>query len=543
MKKLVILFVISGLALPAIAANITWLGGVGNWSDPNFWDSGTVPGSADSAYVKSGEAQVIGTVTQVVNDIRPTTGGAIRIVSGGTLTSNQAKIGANGGNGTLYIEPGATYNHIGSGTNFEVGKTDGRTDYVIQTGGVATFKGARIELGDDVGDYTSRGIYTITGGVLDGQCTTVYAIGNTSYGELNISGTAQVNMGTPSRRTTTVLGYGEGATGRINISGGQVYFSHDVITGYTGLQTCGEGNAYFKVDGSGSAGDFIRVSRQFKLDRGASSTVEFVLDSGGIIPIQACYDYKGDPGQASTGFFVDADTTVILDTKGIIGAAVGDKYILATGNQVNITGAVIQDNSFFYDFALNVLTDYVDPETGITIKALELEITAAPVGTITETDGITKVYEEGETSDTFTVVLNSQPTSDVTVTIDPWTTGDFTIDPNTLIFTPDNWYIPQEVTVTAFDGAGYEASDENGNPEEEILVSLTTTSSDPAFDGKPLGQLVVISVDNECGPGRYLPGDADQNCEVNLADVATMASYWLECSIPGRAGCLEPWTW
>lgn len=383
-----------GLVISAQGANVTWKGGIKDWNVDSHWNSESVPGSADSAYVKSGEAWITDSVP-LVNDIRPTTGGAIRIKDGGVLNSNQAKIGANGGNGTLYIEDGGSYSHVGSGQNFEIGKQSGKTDYIIQTGGTATFKGARIELGDDGG---TAGVYNISGGSLIGQCTTQYSLGDDSYGEMNISGTANVNFGnnkniclgvlanTGSGRInisggtttfgyTTIMGYGNNASGRIDISGGQTYFGRDVITGYTGLSG-GEGNSYFKVVGSGTSGDFIKVSRQFKLDRGISNTVEFVLDSGGIMTIQTATDYLGT--DTTTGFFLDSDSTLILDTLGNIGASVGDKFILATGNEVSIAGASILDNSDIYDFELNVLNSYYDVTSGLNIKALELTITAVP---------------------------------------------------------------------------------------------------------------------------------------------------------------------
>ena len=54
---------------------------------------------------------------------------------------------------------------------------------------------------------------------------------------------------------------------------------------------------------------------------------------------------------------------------------------------------------------------------------------------------------EGESRD-YTVWLNRQPQNDVTV--DPWGTGsNFVFEPSELTFTPDNWAIPQTITITA----------------------------------------------------------------------------------------------
>ena len=66
---------------------------------------------------------------------------------------------------------------------------------------------------------------------------------------------------------------------------------------------------------------------------------------------------------------------------------------------------------------------------------------------LTFSDDTLTVTEGGD--GTYTVVLNTKPTADVTVTIDDPSNPDVTIDPPTLTFTPENWNVPQTVTVTA----------------------------------------------------------------------------------------------
>ena len=51
-------------------------------------------------------------------------------------------------------------------------------------------------------------------------------------------------------------------------------------------------------------------------------------------------------------------------------------------------------------------------------------------------------------SDTYTVVLTSQPTSNVTVTVTVPTNADASVSPSSLTFTQDNWNTSQAVTVT-----------------------------------------------------------------------------------------------
>ena len=68
-----------------------------------------------------------------------------------------------------------------------------------------------------------------------------------------------------------------------------------------------------------------------------------------------------------------------------------------------------------------------------------------PGFTVTETDGSTQVAESG-TTDTFTVVLDAQPTSDVVFNISPVDSTESSVTSTT--FTNGNWDTPQIVTVT-----------------------------------------------------------------------------------------------
>ena len=65
--------------------------------------------------------------------------------------------------------------------------------------------------------------------------------------------------------------------------------------------------------------------------------------------------------------------------------------------------------------------------------------------TVSET-GLTIV--EGS-SDSYTVVLNTQPAGNVTVTVSGHAGTDVSLDQTTLTFTSTTWSTAQEVTVTA----------------------------------------------------------------------------------------------
>ena len=64
------------------------------------------------------------------------------------------------------------------------------------------------------------------------------------------------------------------------------------------------------------------------------------------------------------------------------------------------------------------------------------------------------IINEGSTG-TYTVVLTSQPTADVTVSVDDHPPGRATVSPTSLTFTADNWNTPQTVTISSTEDSNY----------------------------------------------------------------------------------------
>ena len=87
-----------------------------------------------------------------------------------------------------------------------------------------------------------------------------------------------------------------------------------------------------------------------------------------------------------------------------------------------------------------------------------------------------QVLDESGTTDTFTVVLNAQPDSDVVVAI---TSSDTEASSNSpLTFTSSNWDTPQTVTVTGVDDFLLD-----GTITSDLVVAIVDASSDNNFDG------------------------------------------------------------
>ena len=110
--------------------------------------------------------------------------------------------------------------------------------------------------------------------------------------------------------------------------------------------------------------------------------------------------------------------------------------------------------------------------------------------TVTETEGSTGVDESG-TTDTFTVVLDAQPTSDVVITIVSSDTGEATVT-STLTFTPANWDTPQIATITGIDDDIID-----GSQTSTITVSVDDASSDYYFDGVADQTVSVSTTDDD----------------------------------------------
>uniref|UniRef100_UPI00359439CF beta strand repeat-containing protein n=1 Tax=Haliscomenobacter sp. TaxID=2717303 RepID=UPI00359439CF len=140
-----------------------------------------------------------------------------------------------------------------------------------------------------------------------------------------------------------------------------------------------------------------------------------------------------------------------------------------------------------------VTLDISDILLGITLGATTTQnivITDDDVAgvTVTQSGGSTNVTEGGATDD-YTVVLTSQPTANVTVSITPGTQVTTSPTPS-LTFSAANWNTPQTVTVTAVDDAAVEGAHTG-------TITHTTTSADTDYNGSSVASVVANITDND----------------------------------------------
>lgn len=150
---------------------------------------------------------------------------------------------------------------------------------------------------------------------------------------------------------------------------------------------------------------------------------------------------------------------------------------VADGNQpyVIVFDAVSSADAAYAAIALvnvgNTNTD--DDSAGITVSAVS--------GPTTETGG----------QASFTVVLTSEPISDVTVNFDSNDTTEGTVSPKGLTFTPANWKAPRTVTVTGVD------DDVADGAQSYAIVFGATTSTDGAYAALRPGNVGLTNTDND----------------------------------------------
>ena len=88
------------------------------------------------------------------------------------------------------------------------------------------------------------------------------------------------------------------------------------------------------------------------------------------------------------------------------------------------------------------------------------------------------------------------------------------------------------MTVTAVDDGVLEG-------EHKSVIVHAGSSLDAGYDAIPVREIHVSVSDNECGAWGYMPLDLNEDCVVNLADLAEFAVSWLDCTTPYAEDCRD----
>ena len=134
--------------------------------------------------------------------------------------------------------------------------------------------------------------------------------------------------------------------------------------------------------------------------------------------------------------------------------------------------------------------------TGANDGAYSAEVMETPVmltaAGVTVSESALTVTEEDSTGDSYTVVLDSQPSANVVITVAGHAGTDVTPTPVSLTFTTGNWQTAQTVTVTAGDDAD--------TADETVSLSHSAASSDGDYGGITIAGVTVTVEDNDTAP-------------------------------------------
>ena len=238
------------------------------------------------------------------------------------------------------------------------------------------------------------------------------------------------------------------------------------------------------------------------IDEGDSDDYTIVLDTEPVGNVTVTIG-----GITSTDLTLDKTTLTFTgqdwDTAQTVRVTAEQDDDAADEEVVTITHTVTSTDDSDYDGVAtgSVAVSVTDNDTvGITISETSLEIA------------------EGD-SDTYTVVLDSEPAGNVTVTIGGVSGTDVSLNTSTLTFTSNNWITEQTVEVTA-------EQDDDAVDEEEVTITHTVSSTaDSDYDGVTVASVpVTVTDDDTPSPDFTLTmeppthGDTDVDGKVNLGD-------------------------
>ncbi|WP_413172204.1 FG-GAP-like repeat-containing protein [Anabaena azotica] len=206
-----------------------------------------------------------------------------------------------------------------------------------------------------------------------------------------------------------------------------------------------------------------------------------------------------DVGNFSTPTFVDIDGDGDLDA--FVGNGIGNTlFYRNNGSDTNPFFAAPQINpSGLTDVGNFSNPTFVDIDGDGDLDAFVgnrdgnalFYLNGLPGVTITQSGSSTNISESGLT-DTYTVVLDSLPTADVTITLNSGT--QLITNVTTLTFTPANWNVAQTITITA-------VNDTVGEGTHSGVITHTVTSNDPTYNGITIDTFITAIQDNDLTQG------------------------------------------
>ncbi len=229
-------------------------------------------------------------------------------------------------------------------------------------------------------------------------------------------------------------------------------------------------------------------------------------DSGGarIVACRAVNNPFTDEGGATAGYYIileqapTANVTIPVSSSNVGEGTVSTASVVMTAlnwnqflpsNLVTVTGVndAAYDGDVTYTIVLGAASS-VDPYFN-TVNPTDFTLVNNDNEVYFTVSAISGNTSEIGTPRTFTIVLPSVPTGNVTFTLSSSNTGEGTVSPASIIFTTGNWNIAQTITVT-----GVDDNVADGNQTFSI-DSTVATSVDSRYNGKTPASVNVTNLD------------------------------------------------
>ncbi|MEA5565287.1 choice-of-anchor I family protein, partial [Anabaena sp. UHCC 0399] len=301
-----------------------------------------------------------------------------------------------------------------------------------------------------------------------------------------------------------------------------IYFSDNSYNG----TSFGTGESSFEWNTGANtitAGTVIRFSKIDAATRAASVGTFSVATGTNIglsVSSETIYAYLGTSATTPNVFLtaVSTEGVAALTSAGLTNGV--DSIVLTNSTDYGIYNGLRTGESSFANYktlvnnssnwTVDTTNDYsttVPDTTSFTIA------TAIPIVNLVNSGDSTNVTEGGAT-DSYTVVLNSQPSQDITININPDSQTITSV--TTLTFTPSNWNIAQTVTVTAVDDTTVE-----GGHFSTIAHQINGTN---------VGTVRVGISDNDFGLLRKIGSFTGQGAEITDYDPITKRLFVVDGS-------------
>ncbi len=297
-----------------------------------------------------------------------------------------------------------------------------------------------------------------------------------------------------------------------------VRYANTVGADLTNNSWGGGGDSTALYDAIADGGLFVAASGNGDFYTGIGMNTDFTphypssYDLDNIISVAATDDTDS---YASFSNFGQVSVDLAAPGVGIFSTHTNGRYRNLSGTSMatpHVAGAaallMAEDPELSGSEIKEALLNNVDPiaGTGKTVTDGRLNVNKAlgavavgPRVIIRQSDGSTEVDENPSTSDTYTISLNVQPIDDVTIRFD-YDGSQIALDRSEgITFTPDNWDVPQTITVSGVD-------DDRIEIDHSATITHTVASPGEDYNGIDAGDVIVNITDDEVAPLKIVTG-------------------------------------